>query len=176
MYFKKALLVLAITLGLTACSHSPQVGFNQMSIEELKKEATSIHPSGLYVLASKLFKSGKRDESVFWFYVGQLRYRFYLAANPTLSASGDPALFGSLQSEVGGPINTYAGGDPEFWANTMKKAREWDKLNPNHFTSKEQFQKEYHKVLQGMGTLISSIEDNKEIIRLQRIINGLKNR
>src|SRR5580765_4898046 len=40
------------------------------------------HPSVYYGYALNLFDQGKKDDAVFWFYAGQLRYRFYLNANP----------------------------------------------------------------------------------------------
>lgn len=77
---------------------------------------------------------------------------------------------------IGTPINEYAGGDLDFWADSVKKARDWDKSNPNTFTSKEMHSREYKQVLTGMGKFISYIENNKEKIREQRKANGLTNR
>ena len=70
--------------------------FQRLSADELKKGIEKRHPAAYYLLAQKLFASGGRDEAVFWFYAGQLRYRFHLAASPELPTSGDPALFASL--------------------------------------------------------------------------------
>src|SRR6266513_48400 len=60
-----------------------------LSPEDLKKlppatiEAAlpNEHPSAYYGYAARLFREGKKDEAVFWFYVGQLRYRFHLKPN-----------------------------------------------------------------------------------------------
>ena len=52
-----------------------------LSIEQLKNGIENRHPSSLYILAEKLFAGGKKDEAVFWFYAGQLRYRVYLLVN-----------------------------------------------------------------------------------------------
>ena len=46
-----------------------------LSIEQLRKGIENQHPSYFYILAGKLFAAGKKDEAVFWFYAGQLRYR-----------------------------------------------------------------------------------------------------
>jgi len=46
-----------------------------LSIEQLRSTIENQHPSGFYILAAKLFAAGKKDEAVFWFYAGQLRYR-----------------------------------------------------------------------------------------------------
>jgi hypothetical protein len=149
---------------------------NNMSAGELKQQATSIHPAGLYLLAIKLFKANEKDDAVFWYYVGQIRFRLHLLAHPDLDRSGDPALFSSLQYVVGQPINEYAGGDPDFWARTVRKARDWDEKNPNEFTSKQKYSKEYAQVRAGMNKLIKYVENNKEMIRKKRKANGLENR
>jgi hypothetical protein len=46
-----------------------------LSIEQLKSGIENQHPSYFYILAEKLFAVGKKDEAVFWYYAGQLRYR-----------------------------------------------------------------------------------------------------
>lgn len=169
------ILISAVLLFISQ-AQAEQKTMNDMSIKELTAQATTMHPAGFYVLATKLFRKDKMEDAVFWYYVGQIRYRFHLAANPNLEKSGDPALYSSLQNIVGTPINQYAGGDPDFWAASVKKARKWDGKNPNSFTSKEKYQKEYNEVLSGMDKMISYIEKNKKQIREQRKRNGLTNR
>ncbi len=45
------------------------------------------------------------------FNAGQLRFRAYLAANPSVDPSGAPALFSAIMETLGPPINGYAFGD-----------------------------------------------------------------
>ena len=71
--------------------------------------------------------------------MGSIRYRFYLAANPNLDPSGDPALFASLQAVIGQQINKYAGGDLKMWVAQIDRALAWDDANANDFTSKKKF-------------------------------------
>src|SRR5262245_22183604 len=80
------------------------------------------HPSAYYGYAQRLFSQGKKDDAVFWFYVGQLRYRFHLKANPSLDRGGDPAAFGALSATIGGTINGYAGGNPKEWVKAIDRA------------------------------------------------------
>ena len=61
------------------------------------------HPAAYYALAKRLFEEGQREEAVFWFYAGQIRYRAYMIGNPQLPRDGDPALFASLSEVVGKP-------------------------------------------------------------------------
>ena len=91
-----------------------------LSIEQLRSTIENQHTSGFYILAEKLFAAGKKDEAVFWFYAGQLRYRVYLLVNKDkLEPSGDPAVFASLSEEIGRPLNEYAFGDIPQLAKTI---------------------------------------------------------
>src|SRR4030095_3345483 len=96
---------------ISAKNPASQSDWLKQTPETLKVGIEQNHPAAFYILASKLFGDGKKDEAVFWFYAGQLRYRFYLKANPGLNPSGDPALFASLSETVGRPVNEYAFGD-----------------------------------------------------------------
>jgi len=147
-----------------------------MTPDELRKGIEDAHPSTYYVLAQKLFKEGKKDEAVFWFYEGQLRYRFHLSANPGLDPSGDPALFASLSEVIGRPLNEYAFGDLDALVATIDRVLEWDEKNPNGFTSTTTHDAEWQDIRKGLGGLRQHVVDNKDSIRKQREANGLENR
>lgn len=134
------------------------------------------HPAQYYAYAKRLFESGQKDDAVFWFYVGQLRYRFYLKANPNLKPDGDPALLGSLNETLGKTFNLYAGGSPTDWVKQMERALAWDEKTPNGFTSKEKFASELKQIRDGLGGLRDNIRDTAESIREQRKAQGLENR
>lgn len=51
--------------------------------------------------------AGRKDDAVFFFYLGQLRYRAYLLSDP----KRDRSLFDAMMSAMGPPINQYAFGD-----------------------------------------------------------------
>jgi hypothetical protein len=70
------------------------------SADALKDRIEGAHPATYYVFASKLFQDGRKDEAVFWFYLGQLRYRIHLGARKGHDPSGDAALFGSLSEAI----------------------------------------------------------------------------
>jgi hypothetical protein len=155
---------------------SREPDFNKMTAEQIKAGIEARHPAAYYVLASKLFQAGSRDEAVFWFYAGQLRYRFHLAANPTLPPSGDPALFASLSEVVGGPINEYAFGDIDAATATMDKVLEWDEKTGNGFTSKKTHAAPWKQMREGLGKLRDYARTNADQMRAQRKQNGLENR
>lgn len=142
----------------------------------IEKKLPAEHPSAYYSYAARLFADGKKDDAVFWFYVGQIRYRAHLKANPTLEPGGDPALFASLNATVGRQINEYAGGDPAMWFAQIDRALDWDKRTPNGFTSKEKFGKQYEEIRAGLVSMRKSLEKNTEQLRESRKKAGLENR
>ena len=60
---------------------------------------------------NRLWEAGRKDEAVFFFYLGQLRFRARLIANPNGDPTGERALYDALMSAMGPPINQYAFGD-----------------------------------------------------------------
>ena len=147
-----------------------------MSEDSLIKAASTQHPGSLYILAGKLFQSGKKDEAVFWFYAGQLRYRFYLSASPGLDPSGDPALFASLSESIGRPINEYAFGDLPALTTTIDRVLEWDEKTPNGFTSKITHANILKAIREGLVKMKEKIKSSAEEIKSKRKANGLPNR
>lgn len=163
--------------AVTPVSPAPQPDdFQRLSIDQLKKGIETRHPAAYYVLAGKLFESGGRDEAVFWFYAGQLRYRFHLAASPDLPKSGDPALFASLSEVIGRPINEYAFGDLPALEATLDKVLAWDERADNGLTSKSAHAAEWKDIRAGLGNMREYIRSNGDQIRAQRKQNGLENR
>lgn len=134
------------------------------------------HPSDYYRYAGRLFQEGKKDDAVFWFYVGQLRYRFHLQANPKLDPSGDPAVFSSLSATIGQTMNEYAGGSVKGWVKAMERALQWDAEAPNGFTSKQKFAAIYGETRAGLKKLRDQVESQADSIRDQRKKAGLENR
>jgi hypothetical protein len=98
------------------------------------------HPAEYYRQAAKLFSTtSRKDDAVFVFYLGQLRYRAHLQARRDLKPDGDPALFGSLSEVVGRPLNEYAFGDLARLADVIDAVLAYDAANPDRFTPPAQF-------------------------------------
>ena len=148
-----------------------------MSIEQLKDGIENKHPAQFYILAEKLFAAGKKDEAVFWYYAGQLRYRVYLLVNKDkLDPSGDPALFASLSEEVGRPINEYAFGDIPQLAKTIAAVITWDQAHGNALTPREKYRSDYDQVVTGLIQIRDQVVRQADSIRRTRTANGLENR
>jgi hypothetical protein len=172
--------VIALTLAFAVvpliAALTPEQVLKDMSGPDVEKALPKEHPSAYYLYAGRLFKEGNKDEAVFWFYVGQLRYRFHLKANPNLEPSGDPALFGSLSATLGEQINEYAGGSPKDWVRAIDRALKWDAEFENGFTSKTNFAEIYEQNRSGLKKLRDQVESQADFIREQRKQMGLENR
>jgi hypothetical protein len=148
-----------------------------LSIEQLRNGIENQHPANFYILAEKLFAAGKKDEAVFWFYAGQLRYRVYLLVNQgKLDPSGDPALFASFSEVIGRPINEYAFGDIPQLVKTIDAVLAWDRSHANALTPRQKHRSEYDQVAAGLTQMRDEIERKADSIRKTRAANGLENR
>lgn len=142
---------------------------------QLKQNIEAQHPAAYYKLAAALFKEAStKQEALFWFYVGQLRYRYYLAANPNLPRDGDHALFASLSEVVGRPINEFAGGKPDVWIAEINHALEWDAAHDNKFTPKGKSPENYRQIRAGLVALREHVVSIKDKLPEMRRQNGIK--
>jgi hypothetical protein len=148
----------------------------RLPLAQVEASITDSHPTIAVAYAKRLFDEGRKDEAVRWFYIGQLRYRFHLAARPELSPDGDPALMASLNATIGQSINEYAGGSPRDWVRAIDEALEWDASHANTLTSKQEHAAEWQQVRTGLQGLRADIEKNASAIREMRARNGLENR
>ncbi|HEU4380594.1 MAG TPA: hypothetical protein VFR73_18640 [Hyphomicrobiaceae bacterium] len=134
------------------------------------------HPAEYYKRASSLFGAGRKDDAVFIFYLGQLRYRAHLSARRDLKPDGDPALFGSLSEVVGRPLNEYAFGDLPALVEIIDAVLAFDTANPDRFTPPAQFPDVYVGVRDGLAKMKAQLVKDADQIRETRRKNGLENR
>lgn len=89
-------------------------------------------PLELFLPAAALFRHGKKDDAVFWFYAAQLRARYQLVFE-----RGDRGqLLAAMMMTIGIPINNYAFQDVEKLGRILEQVLEWDKRTPNPFNNK----------------------------------------
>jgi hypothetical protein len=134
------------------------------------------HPAAYYKHAMALFNANKKDDAVFVFYLGQLRYRTHLGARPELPEGQDRAVFASLSETVGRPINEYAFGDLPQLDRTLKAVFAYDAANPDPFTPLTKFPDATRLQREGMEKMRQYILSNADNTRKQRKANGLENR
>ncbi len=162
--------IFTVSLLLASFSiHAERVDYGTYSVTQLKQQAATIHPAGLYILASKLFKENKKDDAVFWLTIGHLRFRFHLITKAESTAPDGSSLFSTLQNFIGTPIYDYAGINPDSWIKTAQQAKQWDLNNGNSFTSKEKYKKEYAAIHLEIDNMINYIKNNKDEIKNDRI-------
>jgi hypothetical protein len=164
-----------LILALVAATSSAEIvkpeSLVTLSRQQVEEQLPASHPAYYYLYAKKLFNDGAKEDALFWFYVGQLRYRFYLTVNPKLSNDAD--VFGALQETVGSVINGWAGGDPDIWAKGMQRALDWDAANDNSFTSKSLHAEDWQKIRSGLEDLKKYVLTHKAEILEKRKHRGL---
>jgi hypothetical protein len=134
------------------------------------------HPAEYYKRAGELFKDGKKDDAVFVFYLGQLRYRTFLLSKPGGDPTADPTIFASLSQVIGKPINQYAFGDVPGLTRTIDAVLAYDTANPDTFTPLVQFAKIHDDVRNGLTAMKTKMLAEADRIRADRVKNGLENR
>lgn len=165
--------VTAMLMGTAAHADLSTRDIQQRPRAAVEKALPAAHPSAYYAYAARLFREGAREDAVFWFYAGQIRYRFHLTVRPDLPPDGDPALFGSLTDTVGQEINGWAGGDTQLWARQMQRALDWDAQTDNGFTSKTAYGAQWQQIRAGLAGLIAQVRSSRDEIRSRRKDNGL---
>jgi hypothetical protein len=118
----------------------------ELPSSDVEKALPSSHPMAYYLYAGRLAHEGDKERALFWYYVGELRYRFYVAVNPNLPPDGGAALFSSLHQSVGQTVADPHQIDKAMSITEFKRALEWDASNVNAVTSKKAHHKEWLNV------------------------------
>ncbi len=122
-----------------------------------------------------MLQAGKKEEAVFVFYLGQLRYRTFLLANPG-TIRRDPTLFATLSQVTGKPINQYAFGDIPALARTIDAVLAYDTANPDTFSSPAGSAADHASVRDGLTAMKTKMLAEADRIKADRVKNGLENR
>lgn len=170
-------LLSALLLGLAsitvhATALSPE-DIAKKSDKEIEQNLPDSHPAAYYVYAMKLFKAGKRDAAVTWFYTGQIRFRHQLLAVPS---DADAAQLDTLNKQFGQAVTDWAGGNTKAWAQQLEKALAWDNAQPNNVTSKETHAAQWQQAREEVSKLRDYVLKSQAEIRAQRAAKGLENR
>jgi hypothetical protein len=176
-----------------ACAQTPRLGSGALTETSGVKEWAELvsglefhHPHKYYLQAAELFALGRRDEAVFLFYLGQLRWRIHLRANPQFLPGNEPAAFAAVSEVLGRVFNQYAFGDIPVLARTIQAVLDFDAAYPDRFTAKPTSTKpptprpatakHRREIRQGLADLRKRILEEAEIIRSKRREQGLENR
>jgi hypothetical protein len=129
------------------------------TIQELEIGIQNKAPSTYFALATELYRSGQKDDAAFWYYVGQLRYRFLvLAKAKAAEPSDEQAHFWLLSESVGQSIYEKADRRSATLVRALDRALAWDLEQPNGYTSKSAFSAELARARQEMLALRERIK------------------
>jgi len=103
------------------------------AMQEVLENANKYAPPALYALAGELFRLGRKEEAMFYFYLGQLRARS--DANKCRDKTARQAV-AVLNEMYGGPINLYAFGEPKKLETVVEKVVEWDRQNRREYDAR----------------------------------------
>jgi hypothetical protein len=142
------------------------------SVEELARGIEHQHPLAAFELTKRLWEAGRKDEAVFFFYLGQLRFRAHLLANPNGDPTGERALYDALMSTMGPPINQYAFGDIPGLLATIDRVIAWDDGHADDYA----LLKVREDVKSGLKRMRDDVVARQDEIRRTRSEKGLPNR
>ncbi len=122
------------------------------------------HPADFYNSAASFYSKDAKYDAAFLFYLGQLRYRYYLGTHPDLPPDGDAAIFASLNSTIGFEINFFLGSHVNDYVTELDSVLAWDKRHDYRFYSKTKDPDKQKQILEGLIKLRKYITENKKLI------------
>ena len=115
--------------GLKSCNPATA---NAAAEEIVNNAGTLTEPAILFGAAETLFRNGRKDEGVFWFYAAQLRMRYQMAFE-----NGDRGqIMEAFMIGMGPRINNYAFQNVPNFSRTLDRVLAWDAKTPNPFRSR----------------------------------------
>ncbi|MDQ0475676.1 hypothetical protein [Chryseobacterium sp. MDT2-18] len=138
-----------------------KVKFDKTTIFKATKNLDKKHPSQYFDQMAIYLSKEKFNEASFLFYLGQMRYRYYNAANPKYQLGNDGALFASLKAVLGEPIDLYIKNDVNNYIEILKLAKNYFAENDYRFFSKKKSEQKYRDQIKNMDDLILSLETDR---------------
>jgi hypothetical protein len=119
------------------------------------------HPSEMLDLAEALFATPEgKEEGVFWYYVGDLRWK-------TLAACTEPFPFEEIKrmndrlNEVGGPIRLWSRDNIDTLLLTFDKVEKWDRETTTHYAKGPDCEAEAQFLRGTIADVKTYIEENR---------------
>jgi hypothetical protein len=150
--------LMLLTFWQIASAREPEAS---QTIEELGAGIQNKSPATYFSLATELYRKGEKDAANFWYYVGEVRYRFLLLARAKTSETSDEqAHFWFLSQSVGRSIYEKADQRSAVLVRAIDRALAWDLEQPNGYTSKTAFKAEYERARQELLGLRQRIKED----------------
>jgi len=127
----------------------------QTAFARISKEAGSIDPLYVMLMAGRMHQFGQNEEAVFWFLAGQLRMRYLLIVSPDSTRS---QAFGSIMFALATIIYEPFQNDMAQLAPVVDRVLAWDKVTPVDFSwqtnrnmlPREQWEAKFAPVREGL--------------------------
>jgi hypothetical protein len=103
------------------------------AIDRVTKDPGAYNPAVLYALSDALFRNGRKDDAVYWFYLGQLRARSDANKASDISARQAVAV---LNQHYGRQINRFAFKDIARLKATVSKVISSDQSIPRNYDAR----------------------------------------
>lgn len=132
------------------------------TIYKIADSLNNCHPIGYFNVAAELLNQSKFNEAAFLYYLGNLRFRYYNSVNPDYQPSGDGALFASLKSVMGDPINIYQRINIDNFISVLKRVTKYTSENDYKFYSRDKNIEKYNNIIEKWNNQIIDMETNKE--------------
>jgi hypothetical protein len=125
-------------------------------VDSILQQPNRYNPPVLYALSRELFQQGRKDEAIYWFYLGQLRARYDANRCVDISARQGVAV---LNGVYGPDINKYAFENVELLKTTVERVLAFVRAN------EEEYDQRWIN-LHGMGAVIASMGDTTQVPQL----------
>jgi len=127
-----------------------------------------------YERAGELLQDGQVERAGIFFYAGQFRARASMLCNKQ-APDGGPALLGSLNEVIGGPVNKAVGQSVTRWVRVIDATLIWTDRHGDPETPRPRCAAAIRDVRTGLIKLRATIAGDPEAIRSTRTANGLPN-
>jgi len=158
---------------------------------KIKSDINNTDIASLYILSTRLYDLGKKDDAFYWFMTAQTRARIFMNMidKEKMGSIGSEAfelkqLFNSFNRLVGEYMNGYGFNDVEKGLEVYKKVKSEVKNIQSYkvvyknvvFVDEKNLELEKTKKEEDLAEGIEYIEKNKDKIKQQRIDNGTQDK
>ncbi len=157
---KNLFLFLLVSILITSCGEStPTFEHELVSAEAIGKaqEAETDHPSGFYTSVGVYMDKEAYEDAGFLFYLGQLRYRYFLACYP--DHDDERAIFATLHNLHSAKLDSVLMEDQSKYAELLDAVIQYSEHQDYFFCPKSKNKQAYQETV---GSLIQFREELKE--------------
>jgi hypothetical protein len=138
-----------------------KVGFIDSFVFKMADSLGETHPAAYFQKTAELEGALDFNGAAFLYYLGYLRYSYYNSSNPDYQASADGALFASLHSMIGEPVNIYMHANIDNFISILDAVIEYYRKNDFKFYPRNKDLKKYDQQWKTLKKLTEDLQKNK---------------